>query len=181
MSSLRICSFFLLFFFIFSVSVKSQNDTDKIKIGPEELQSLKGGHYYNFSDKNKVNIEVMLLGGVAYGKYLIPEGTTLFDLIIMSGGANTYTMEDVKVVRFKTETPKMQGRDVVQYDYSGLFGDKEDILEAKSNPMLRAGDWVIVPEPKPDRDIFFYITQTITFIGTLVSFYYLIDNIVRRR
>ena len=36
----------------------SQFDSSKIKAGPEELNMAKGGNYFNFADKNKINIHV---------------------------------------------------------------------------------------------------------------------------
>ena len=168
----------LLFFISFNFCY-SQNDSDKVKIGPEELQITRGGRYFNFSDKNKVNIEVTVLGSFA-GKYLIPQGTNLFDLLLMMGGTSSEIMEDIKIVRFKTETPKLQATEVIYYQLDNLYGDKSDILKPMRNPILKPGDMVIVPEPRSAQSIFFYIQQTIAFVGTLVSFYYLIDNITRR-
>lgn len=178
LSSLRYQFVFILLFLIISKVSFAQNDSDKIKIGPEELQISKGGHYFNFADKNKVNIEVTLLG-LGAGKYLIPQGTTLFDFLIMAGGTASKSLEDVKVVRFRSETPRLQGKDVLQYEYDDLYGDKEEILRSHPNPMLRPGDMIIIPEEQA-QSIFYYIRETILFIGTLVSFYYLIDNIIRR-
>ena len=87
MSSFRFFTVLILFvLFSFNLCF-SQNDSDKVRVGPEELQISKGGHYFNFSDKNKVNIEVIMLG-MGAGKYLIPKGTTLFDFLIMAGGTS---------------------------------------------------------------------------------------------
>jgi len=65
--------FLLIFaiYSIFSLSLNAQND--KVKTGIEQITSQQGG-YYNFSDKDKVNIEVSIWGYVKFpGKYLIPE------------------------------------------------------------------------------------------------------------
>lgn len=181
MSSFRFCLIFLLFISISFNVCLSQNDSDKVRVGPEELQISKGGHYFNFSDKNKVNIEIIVLG-LGAGKYLIPKGTTLFDLLIMAGGTSEYIMEDIKIVRFKSETPKMQATEVLKFDdLADLYGNKEDILKSKKNPVLKPGDMIIVPQEKPgDQSLFYYIQQTIYFVGTLLSFYYLIDNTYNR-
>lgn len=179
MISFRSFLLLILFFSFTSISF-SQNDSDKIKIGPEDLQSAKGGKYYNFADKNKVNIEVTVLGTGA-GRYLIPQGTTLFEFLLMSGGTNSNVLEEVRIVRFKSETPIMKGTEFKEYDFSTLYGDKEEVLEAKKNPILKPGDMIVLPETlAPDQTAWYYIRETIAFVGTLVSFYYLIDNIVRR-
>jgi hypothetical protein len=168
-----------LFFSIAFDFCYSQNDSDKFRVGPEELQVTRGGRYFNYADKNKVNIEVTVICSFA-GKYLIPQGTNLFDFLIMVGGTGSEILEDIKIVRFKSETPKLQATDVQYYQLDDLYGDKSDILKPMKNPILKPGDMIIVPEPAAAQSIFFYIQQTIAFVGTLVSFYYLIDNITRR-
>ena len=169
-----------LFFLINFSNCFSQDDSDKVRIGPDELQISKGGHFFNFADKNKVNIEVIVLGTSA-GKYLIPQGTTLFDFLIMIGGTGSRILDDVKIVRFKSESPILQAKDVSEYDYGDLYGDKQDILRSQPNPQLKPGDMVIVPEPKAaDQSIFYYIRETVAFVASLVTFYYLIDNLINR-
>jgi hypothetical protein len=171
---------FLLFILVNANNCFSQNDSDKIKIGPEELQISKGGHYFNFADKNKVNIEIIVLG-LAAGKYLIPQGTSLFDLLIMIGGTDERTVDEIKIVRFSTETPILKGYEVKEYNYADLYGDNEDLLKAQKNPLLKPGDMVILPTPaNAQQSLFYYIRETITFVGTLVTFYYLIDNLIYR-
>lgn len=174
--------FFITLFFILSKQICfSQIDTtDNIKIGPEDLQNLSKGRYFNFGNKNEVNIEITVLGTAA-GKYLIPRGTTLFDFLIMCGGTSSSILDDVKIVKFSSETPVMKGTQVKEYDFSEFYGDKQDVLKSQKNPELKPGDLIILPETfGPDQTVFFYIRETIAFVGTLVSFYYLIDNIVRR-
>ncbi len=173
------CFLTLLFFFVSINFCFSQNDSDKIRVGPEELQINRGGNYFNFADKNKVNIEITVLGSFA-GKYLIPQGTNLFDFLIMVGGTSPYILEDIKIVRFRSETPKIQATEVFYYQMDNLYGDKQDILQPIKNPLLKPGDMIIVPQPPTTQNLFFYIQQVITFVGTLVTFYYLIDNITAR-
>ncbi len=180
MSSLH-KSIALIVFFLFTTQICfSQEDSTKIKIGPDDLLNLRGGKYFNFSDKNKVNIEIVVLGASA-GRYLIPQGTTLFDFLLLSGGTSSYILKDIKIVRFSSETPIMKGNQVFEYDFSDLYGDRKEIMKPQKNPILKPGDMVIYPETRSaDQSVFYYIRETITFVGTLVSFYYLIDNIIRR-
>jgi hypothetical protein len=168
-------------FFLFAAHLcYSQDDSSKIKIGPEDLLNLTKGRYFNYADKNKVNIEIVVLGTSA-GRYLIPQGTTLFDFLLMSGGTNSHLIKDIKIVRFKSESPILKANEVFEYDYSDLYGDRQEILKSHKNPILKPGDMVILPETKAsDQTVFYYIRETIAFVGTLVSFYYLIDNIIRR-
>ncbi|MEO8211139.1 MAG: hypothetical protein ABI840_11325 [bacterium] len=171
----------LLLFIIISTShCFSQNDSDKIKIGPEELQVAKGRNYFNFSDKDKVNIEIIVLG-LGAGKYLIPENTTLFDLLIMVGGTDERTVEEIKILRFSTETPILKANQVKKYNYSELYGTEQDMLRAQKNPILKPGDMVILPPPSDSQQsLFYYIRETMSFIVTIISFYYLIDNLIYR-
>ena len=171
-------------FFLFSSGIcfsqDTENDSDKVRIGPDEIISPKGGHFFNFADKNKVNIEVIVLG-ISAGKYLIPQGTTLFDFMIMIGGTQDYVLEEIKIVRFKSESPKLQATEVKNYHLDNLYGDKADILKPMNNPPLKPGDMLILPNAKPpSQSIFYYIQTTVSFVATILSFYYLIDNLTYR-
>ena len=42
-------------------------DSNKVKAGPEDLMEKNSGKYFNYSDKNKVNIEIIVIGGAASG------------------------------------------------------------------------------------------------------------------
>ncbi|MDQ3019413.1 MAG: hypothetical protein M3R36_02410 [Bacteroidota bacterium] len=169
-----------MFILISTNSCFSQNDSDKIKIGPDELQISKGPRYFNFADKNKVNIEIIVLG-LAAGKYLIPQGTTLFDLLIMVGGTEERTVDEIKILRFKSDTPILKANEVKNYNYSDLYGNDQDMLRPQKNPMLKPGDMVILPPPRDSQQsVFYYIREVMSFIVTIVSFYYLIDNLIYR-
>jgi len=167
-------------FFIAGANITySQIDTSKTVIGPDELATQKGGNYFNYADKNKVNIEIILIGGVRAGKYLIPQGTTVFDFLIMSGSLTKYNAEEFKLVRFKSDYPDLKGKEVIKLSFLNLYGEKVDILKGQPNPLLKAGDMIILPEPPVQGEsVFYYITQTMYYITTLISFYYLIYNIV---
>lgn len=153
-------------------------DSSKIKIGPEDLQSIKG-NYHNYGDKNQVNIEVIVIGGSTSGKFLIPQGTTVFELLLMANSSSKNGVEDVKLIRFSSETPKLKGNEVIFLDFDNLYNDdKSEIMKAMNNPVLKPGDMLIVPAP-PDRYTFwFYAREIISYVGTFVSFYYLIYNLV---
>lgn len=155
-------------------------DSNKIKAGPEDLMQQKGGKYYNFGDKNKVNFEVTIIGGTAPGKYLVPEGTTLFDLMIMAGGTIEEVIEDIKVVSLSSESPTLRSRNVTEYDYSTLYGTKKDVAKPLQNPSVRPGDLIILPNVKPANPFgaFYYITQITYFLSSLISFYFLLERLV---
>ncbi len=180
----RILKITIFLFVIFTGAANAQFefdlDSNKIKAGPEELQ-LKTGKYYNYSDKNKVNIEVTIIGGPAPGKYLIPEGTTLFDLLLMGGATNEEMFEDIKVVTLNSESPTFKTRNVTEYDYSMLYGTKKEVAKSFQNPTVRPGDLIILPNIKPANPFgaFYYITQITYFLSSLISFYFLLERLVR--
>ena len=175
-------AFVLMLVFLTNVSPSySQFDSSKIKAGPEELNMAKGGNYFNFADKNKINIEVTIIGGAGSGRYLIPEGTSVFDLLLMSGGTGRKNVDDIKLLRFASETPQLKPNEIIQLKYENLYSEeKSDILKSNLNPLLKPGDMIIVPEVKPDQQSFwYYAREVISYVGTFVSFYYLIYNIFR--
>jgi len=167
-------------FFVISNNLSiSQIDSSNIRIGPEQLSQPGGGHFFNYSDKNKVNIEVIMIGGSGGGRFIIPEGTTIFDFLIMAGGTGKKTVEDVKIVRFSSDTPKLRSNQVIELSFEDFYGDKEDILKSQSNPILKPGDMVILPEVSDGLTFWYYVREVISYVGTFVSFYYLIYNIFR--
>jgi hypothetical protein len=171
---------FVIFSGISNAQFEFDLDSNKIKAGPEDLLQQKGGRYFNFSDKNKVNFEITIIGGTSPGKYLVPEGTTLFDLILMAGGTQEEIMEDIKVVTLNSESPTLKSRNVTEFDYSTLYGTKKDITKTLQNPIIRPGDLVILPNVKPANPFgaFYYITQITYFLSSLISFYFLLERLV---
>ncbi len=175
-------AFVIMLVFLTNINLSySQFDSSKIKAGPEELNMAKGGNYFNFADKNKINIEVTIIGGAGSGRYLIPEGTSVFDLLLMSGGTGRKNVEDIKLLRFSSETPQLKPNEIIQLKYETLYSEeKSDILKSNLNPLLKPGDMIIVPEIRPDQQSFwYYAREVISYVGTFVSFYYLIYNIFR--
>ena len=99
----------------------------------------------------------------------------------MSGGTGRKNVEDVKLLRFSSETPQLKPNEIIQLRFENLYADeKSDILKSNLNPLLKPGDMIIVPEIRADQQSFwFYAREVISYVGTFVSFYYLIYNIFR--
>lgn len=138
---------FLIFsFLLFSLAVKSFAQDGKDKIGPEELK-ITGANYYNYADKDRVNIEVNLWGYVKNpGKYLIPKGTTFLDLITLGGGPiPDSNLEDIRLIRPKNDTLRITQDQIINLNYNDyLWGEKIN-QQGKGNPILISGDIVLVP------------------------------------
>ena len=89
--------------FYLPIFVNGQDKSERI--GLDELIKT-GTNYYNYSDKDKVNIEVIMWGYIKNpGKYLIPKGSTLIDLITLGGGPVPETkLDDIRLVRLKNDS-----------------------------------------------------------------------------
>lgn len=128
----------------FCVNLYAQDGKDRI--GPEELK-ITGANYYNYSDKDKVNIEVNLWGFVKNpGKYLIPKGTTFIDLITLGGGpVQESKLEDIRIIRPKNDTLRITEDQIITLNYDDYLWGERINSKGKGNPVLISGDIVLVP------------------------------------
>lgn len=157
---------------LLSLSAYAQDKNEKIGI-PDELKI--GSNYYNYGDKNKVNIDVFVWGSIrAPGKYLIPQGTTLMELISLCGGpSNDSKLEDLRIIRLKNDTLGVKEDKVMTFDYNEFLWEKQVTKPGKINPVLYPGDMVMIPNsPKFNfRDNLYLIlgiTTTLVSITTLI-------------
>jgi len=118
----------------------------KERIGIEDLK-ISGINYYNYADKEKVNIEVNLWGYVKNpGKYLIPKGTSFIDLLTLGGGPIPDSkLEDVRIIRPKNDTLRITEDQIINLNYDDyLWGERINSV-GKNNPVLISGDIILVP------------------------------------
>lgn len=138
----------ILIFLVLPAIVFSQDDREKI--GEDEI-NMTGPNYYNYADKDKVNIEVSLWGYVRNpGKYLIPRGTTILDLITLGGGPSTEALlKDIRLVRLKNDTLNITQDQIINLDYNDFLWEERIKTGLKKNPVLLPGDMVLIPgEPR---------------------------------
>ena len=116
------------------------------KIGPEQLK-ITGANYYNYSDKDKVNYEINLWGYVkAPGKYLVPKGTTVIDLLTLGGGpATDAKLEDIRVIRPKNDTLRISSDQIINLNYDDYLWGEKITSTSRPNPVLMPGDIILVP------------------------------------
>lgn len=134
-----------------------------------------GVNYFNYSDPDKVNIEVIVLGGVKNpGKYLVPEGTTFLDIMSLTGGLiNDRIGDNIKFIRPSEKTGKLKDDKIILLKYADLFKDDAVSVVNKVNPVLQPGDVIAVPIlPEKTtweniKDIAYIMTPLIS-IGTLI-------------
>ena len=138
---------------------------DKERIGLEEILK-QGVNYYNYADKDKVNIEVIVWGGIRNpGKYLIPVGTTVIDLITLAGGpVSEETIEYVKLIRAKNDSLNSQTDKVINLDYRGFFEKEKKSSYKYLNPVVEAGDMIVIPI---EEEITFWDYFTIVYGYTM--------------
>ena len=156
---------------VFAGGLRAQVDT---RVGEFETKKI-GQNYFNYSDPDKVNIEVIVLGGVkSPGKYLVPEGTTFLDIMSLTGGLiNDRIGDNIKFIRPNEKTGKFKDDKVILLKYADLFKDDAVSVVNKVNPILQPGDVIAVPI-KPEmttwetiKDISFILTPLFT-LGTLI-------------
>jgi SLBB domain len=99
--------------------------------------------FFDYSDPQALNIKISVLGAVRYpGKYLVPNYTTVLDLLSYAGGPDgNAEMDELKLYRI-SENGKEK---LIDFSYDDVVnGDK---LEEKNRivPKLEPGDFLIVP------------------------------------
>ena len=134
--------FSLTFFPTMSFSQDNKNE----RIGLDEILKT-GTNYYNYSDKDKVNIEVSIWGYVRNpGRYLIPIGTSAIDLITLSGGPqNEAKLEDIRILRLKNDSLHVSENKIINLNYNDFLWEKEINNPNKQNPQLLPGDLILIP------------------------------------
>ena len=165
---------------LFLITVcQGRSQEDSIKFGLLETSKM-GKNYYNYSDPDKGNIEVIVWGGIkSPGIYLVPEGTSLVQLIALTGGAEDERIfETFKFIRTKDKNPNLKSDSVLVLNFSEFFDKEKRGSISKYNPLLLAGDILIFPI-KPEKD-FWGIAQRVTgvFIVPLLTLATLIVSIL---
>ena len=139
-----------------------------------------GVNYYNLSKPDKFNFEVVVIGGVkSPGIYLIPDGTSLVEVVGLTGGSVDESIYDnFKLIRAKNKNPELRADTVLIVSYKDFFDKDVTRISPKHNPLLRPGDIISFPI-RPDKD-FWDIAQRIAgvFIVPLFSLATLIVTIL---
>ncbi|HEY3251965.1 MAG TPA: SLBB domain-containing protein [Ignavibacteria bacterium] len=152
-----------------TLSLYAQNDT---RVTAEELKKT-GINYFNYSDPGKINIEINVLGGVKNpGKYLVPEGTNVIELLSLSGNVlQEETADNIRLIRTSKQSGKLSDNNIITLNYREIFKDEKLKSINKSNPVLVHGDILVVPitPEKTFWDIFRDISLVITPLATVAT------------
>jgi hypothetical protein len=137
---------FLATFFLFTLINLSNGQDKKERIGLDEI-AKKDVNYYNYADKDKVNIEVGVWGYVkSPGKYLIPSGTTFVDLITLCGGPlSDAKMDDIRMVRMKNDSLNIKEDKIIVLNYNDFLWEEKIQNRSRQNPVLNPGDIILIP------------------------------------
>lgn len=171
----KIFIFLVISTFLFT-NVRSQ---DKEKVGINQSFSQQGG-LYNYGEKDKVNIEVSVWGYVKYpGKYIIPKGSTLVDLISYSGGPIVDAkLENIRLFRPKNDSLNIKKDELLKFDYNDIFWMDKLTKSEIGNIVIKPGDILVLPgEPR----MFFKdnISIIVSVASVLISLAILVVSISR--
>lgn len=167
---------------ILCIPAFSLSQIDRQQVGNDQINTQQGG-YYNYGGKDKVNIEVNIWGYVKYpGKYLIPKGSTVMDLISYSGGPITESkLEDIRLFRPRNDSLNTKDK-LINLDYNDLLWDSpvadREKFKNKINLTLLPGDVLIFTgEPR------YFTRDNISFIlsisAVLISIGILVISITK--
>jgi len=126
-------------------------------------------NYYDFSDPLKINFEVIVWGGFRNpGKYIVPEGTTVIDLITYAGvPINSDLLESIKLIRTKEISTKFSTSNVIQLNFKKFFL-KENLNFGIENPKINPGD-ILITQIEPEMGFWDYVKEGILILGPLAS------------
>jgi hypothetical protein len=126
-------------------SPQAFSQSDKEKVG-SELRSYTTGGFFDFSEKNKVNIEVNVWGFIKNpGKYIIPKGSTFQDIISYTGGIlNETKLDEIKLYRPKNDSLRTKD-EIIDLNYNDFFWEEKINLKNVKNPVLEPGDILVFP------------------------------------
>lgn len=132
---------------------------------------------YDFSDPASVNIKVSVWGFLRYpGRYIVPQYTTLNDLISYAGGPESEAnMDDLRVYRV-LDNGKEQ---MIKFTYDDLLYENKLEVNNRVVPKLQAGDILIVPGA-PRLYFKDYFSIALSIFSALTSLVILIFTIVKK-
>jgi Na+-transporting methylmalonyl-CoA/oxaloacetate decarboxylase gamma subunit len=145
---------------------------EKERVG-ENNPTTMSGSLFNYADKNKVNIEVNIWGFVKNpGKYIIPKGSTVQDLISYAGGPTIETkLEEIRLYRPKNDSLGITEDKIINLNYDDFLWSETVNTKKLINPVLEAGDILVFPGgPKYFfRDNIYLVSSFLTVLFTFLT------------
>jgi hypothetical protein len=130
---------------------------------------------YDFSDPGSINIKVAVWGYIARpGKYVIPDYTTVSDLISFAGGpSQEAVMDDLRIYRIREDGTE----EMIKFSYDDIMWEDNLTVKARQTPTLKASDILVIPgSPKLFFQDWFNIgIQVFSVVLTIVNLVILIS------
>lgn len=138
---LKSISVFLLFLFVILNQFTFGQITDR-ELGASNDYRYRAG-LYDFSDQGAVNIKVSVWGYVARpGKYIVPEYTTIVDLLSFAGGPDQNAeMDELRIYR----TLENGTEEMIKFNYDDIMWEQTISVQDRFIPRLEPSDVMIVP------------------------------------
>ena len=133
----------VIVFLLSAISILGQDKS--IQLGSSSLNSYRTGGFFDYSDPVTLNIKVAVWGNVRYpGKYIVPEYSTVLDLLSYSGGpTKDADLNDLRLFRMNKDSTDI----ILKFNYDDLMW-QEDLKSVVNAPALKADDILIVPGGK---------------------------------
>lgn len=168
---MKLKTLFLVGFLIISSSNHFAQITDT-ELGKG---SFSRSGLYDFSDPGAINIKVAVWGYVSRpGKYVIPDYTTVSDLLSYAGGPyQDAEMDDLRIYR----TLDNGKEEMIKFSYNDIMWENNLSSKIRIRPELKASDILIVPgSPKLFfRDWFNIGIQTFSVVLTIINLILLVS------
>lgn len=154
----------LIFIFIGLFQITSLAQTRDYELGSQwgDLSRRNSyGGFYDYSDPEAVNISVSVWGFCKYpGKYMVPNYTTVVDLISFAGGpTKDSNLDDLRIYRIENKKEKM-----IPFNYNDLMWENNLESKYKKIPKLKASDTLVIPgQPR------MFFTDWLSLIFSVVS------------
>ncbi len=139
---LKIKFLFVFFLIMFASSSFAQTNDYELGAAPQSQYRQQGG-YFDYSDPRTVNIKVAIWGGVKYpGKYIIPEESSVSDLLSYAGGPVTDAeLDELRLYRTTADSTS----EMIKFNLNDLMWEKNLKSNSIKVPKLMAGDIFVVP------------------------------------
>ncbi len=135
---------YLVFFSLFFISETAYSQVGNIELGKTYtgIYQRQGG-YYDYSDPEAVNMKVSVWGFIKYpGRYLVPDYTTIIDLLSYAGGPTDDShLDDLRLYRVLPDSTEQ----MFKFNFEDLLWENEIEVENRTTPKLIARDILIVP------------------------------------
>lgn len=154
-------------------TISSSTFAQDTELGRSSTYGRSGLH--DFSDPGAVNIKVAVWGYIAMpGKYIVPEYTSISDLISYAGGpSQDAEMDDLRIYRVLEDGKE----EMMKFSYNDIMWENNLSSKLRAMPNLKASDILVVPgSPKLFfRDWFNIGMQIFSVALTIVNLVILIN------